>query len=50
MPEKVGTVKLTSSVTPQPQSEYLVWGKLPSKAIVSVCSTVVIEPTPLISL
>lgn len=44
VPDKVGTAKLTS-VTLQPQSEYLVWGKLPSKAMVSVGSTAVIEPT-----
>lgn len=45
VPDKVGTAKLKGSVTLQPQSEYLVWGKLPSKAMVSVGSTVVIEPT-----
>ncbi|KAG1925166.1 interleukin-1 receptor accessory protein-like 1-A [Pimephales promelas] len=45
VPDKVGTAKLKGSVTLQPRSEYLVWGKLPSKAMVSVGSTVVIEPT-----
>lgn len=45
VPDKVGTAKLVGSVTLQPQTEYIAWGKLPSKAVVSVGSTVVIGPT-----
>lgn len=45
VPDKVGTAKLKGSVTLQPQSEFLVWGKLLSKGMVSVGNTVVIEAT-----
>ncbi len=45
MPDKVGTLKLQRCVTLQPQSEHLVWGKLPASAPMSVGSTVVVEPT-----
>lgn len=44
-PEKVGTVKLKHCVILQPQSEHLVWGKLPVNAAMSVGSTVLVEPT-----
>ncbi|KAL0152835.1 hypothetical protein M9458_051856, partial [Cirrhinus mrigala] len=37
IPEKVGTVKLQRSVTLEPQTEHLVWGKLPH--------TVIVQPT-----
>lgn len=45
IPEKVGTVKLKHSVMLQPQSEHLVWGKLPVNTVMSVGSTVLVEPT-----
>ncbi|RXN38043.1 Retrovirus-related Pol polyprotein from transposon 412 [Labeo rohita] len=45
VPDKVGTVKLKHSVTLQPQSEHLVWGKRPVSAATSVGSTVLVEPT-----
>ncbi len=45
VPDKVGTLKLQRCVTLQPQSEHLVWGKLPASAPMSVGSTVVVEPT-----
>jgi hypothetical protein len=45
IPDKVGTVKVKSCVTLKPQSEHLVWGKLPESAVMSVGSTVVVEPT-----
>ncbi|KAJ8367497.1 hypothetical protein AAFF_G00317200 [Aldrovandia affinis] len=45
VPDKVGTLKLQQCVTLQPQSEHLVWGKLPASAPISVGSTVVVEPT-----
>ncbi len=44
-PEKVGTVKLQRSVTLEPQTEHLVWGKLPQSSVLSVGSTVIVEPT-----
>ncbi len=44
-PEKVGTVKLKHCVTLQPQSEHIVWGKLPVNTTMSVGSTVLVEPT-----
>lgn len=44
-PEKVGTVKLKHCVILQPQSEHLVWGKLPVNAAMFVGSTVLVEPT-----
>ncbi|KAJ8412937.1 hypothetical protein AAFF_G00105190 [Aldrovandia affinis] len=45
VPDKVGTLRLQQCVTLQPQSEHLVWGKLPASAPISVGSTVVVEPT-----
>lgn len=45
VPDKVGTLKLQQCVTLQPQSEHLVWGKLPASAPMSIGSTVIIEPT-----
>lgn len=45
VPERVGTVKLQRSVTLEPQSEHLVWGKLPVSSVLSVGSTVIVEPT-----
>ncbi|RXN14312.1 interleukin-1 receptor accessory -like 1-A isoform X3 [Labeo rohita] len=45
IPEKVGTVKLQRSVTLEPQTEHLVWGKLPQSSVLSVGSTVIVEPT-----
>lgn len=45
VPERVGTVKLQRSVTLEPQTEHLVWGKLPMSSVLSVGSTVVVEPT-----
>lgn len=45
IPDKVGTVKVKSCVTLKPRSEHLVWGKLPESAVISVGSTVVVEPT-----
>lgn len=45
IPDKVGTVKLQRSVTLEPQTEHLVWGKLPQSSILSVGSTVIVEPT-----
>lgn len=45
VPEKVGTVKLKKCVTLEPQSEHLVWGKLPESVITSMGSTVIVEPT-----
>lgn len=44
-PGKVGTVKLKHCVILQPQSEHLVWGKLPVNAAMSVGSTQLVEPT-----
>ncbi len=43
-PEKVGTVKLQRSVTLEPQTEHLVWGKLPQSSVLSVGSTYIVEP------
>ncbi len=45
IPDKVGTLRLRSSVTLQPMSEHLVWGRLPPGSVLSVGSTVVIEPS-----
>lgn len=45
IPEKVGTVKLQRSVMLEPQTEHLVWGKLPQSSVLSVGSTVIVEPT-----
>lgn len=45
IPDKVGTVKLKSAITLSPESEHLVWGKLPASAPLSVGSTVLVEPT-----
>lgn len=45
IPDKVGTLRLRSSVTLQPRSEHLVWGRLPPGSVLSVGSTVVIEPS-----
>ncbi|XP_041960335.1 uncharacterized protein LOC121718947 [Alosa sapidissima] len=45
VPERVGTVKLQRSVTLEPQTEHLVWGKLPVSSVLSVGSTVIVEPT-----
>lgn len=45
VPEKVGTVKLQRSVTLEPQTEHLVWGKLPASSATSMGSTVIVEPT-----
>lgn len=45
IPDKVGTVKLKHSVTLQPLSEHLVWGKFPVDTATSVGSTVLVEPT-----
>lgn len=45
IPNKVGTVKLHRSVVLEPQTEHLVWGKLPQSTVLSVGSTVVVEPT-----
>jgi len=44
--DKVGTVKLKQCVTLQPQCEHLVWCKLPESAVISVGSTVIVEPSP----
>lgn len=41
----VGTLRLKSSVTLQPMSEHLVWGRLPPGPVLSAGSTVVIEPS-----
>ncbi len=45
IPDKVGTLRLRSSVTLKPMSEHLVWGRLPPGSVLSVGSTVVIEPS-----
>ncbi|KAL1251789.1 hypothetical protein QQF64_019585 [Cirrhinus molitorella] len=45
IPERVCTVKLKHCVTLQPQTEHLVWGKLPINSAMSVGSTVLVEPT-----
>ena len=45
VPDRVGTVKLMRSVTLEPQTEHLVWGKLPVSPALSVGSTVIVEPT-----
>uniref|UniRef100_A0A3B5QIP4 Gypsy retrotransposon integrase-like protein 1 n=1 Tax=Xiphophorus maculatus TaxID=8083 RepID=A0A3B5QIP4_XIPMA len=45
IPEKVGTVKLKKTVTLEPMSEHVVWGRLPPKTELSVGSTVVVEPS-----
>ena len=45
LPDKIGTVKLKQSVTLEPLSEHLVWGKLPASATISVGSTVIVEAT-----
>ncbi|KAK0136929.1 hypothetical protein N1851_026899 [Merluccius polli] len=45
VPDRVGTVKLMRSVTLEPQTEHLVWGKLPVSSALSVGSTVIVEPT-----
>lgn len=45
IPDKVGTLRLRSAVTLQPRSEHLVWGRLPPGSVLSVWSTVVIEPS-----
>lgn len=45
IPDRVGTLKLRSSVTLQPMSEHLVWGRLPTGSVLSVGSTVFIEPS-----
>jgi len=44
-PDVVGTVQLQQPITLLPQSEYLVWGKLPSTSSISPGSTVIVEPT-----
>ncbi|KAL1279463.1 hypothetical protein QQF64_026136 [Cirrhinus molitorella] len=44
IPVKVGTVKLLRSVTLEPQTEHLLWGKLPQSSVFSVGSTVIVEP------
>ncbi|KAK0138964.1 hypothetical protein N1851_024508 [Merluccius polli] len=44
VPDKIGTVKLPRAVTPLPQREHLVWGKLPSNVPVSPGSTIIVEP------
>lgn len=45
IPDRVGTLRLRSAVTLQPRSEHLVWGRLPPGSVLSVGSTVVIEPS-----
>ncbi len=45
IPTVVGTVKLTQAVTLLPQQEHLVWGRLPTSSVVSVGSTVLVEPS-----
>lgn len=37
-------MKIKSCVTLKPQSEHLIWGKLPESAVMSAGSTVVVEP------
>lgn len=44
IPDKVGTLRVRSALTLQPRSEHLVWGCLPPGSVLSVGSTVVIEP------
>lgn len=44
IPERIGTVKLQRSVTLAPQTEHLVWGKLPQSSVLSVGSTVMWSP------
>jgi len=40
-----GTLKLQRCMTLQPQTEHLVWGKLPPSAPITVGSTVIVEST-----
>ncbi|KAI7799059.1 hypothetical protein IRJ41_016640, partial [Triplophysa rosa] len=44
-PDRVGTVKLQRSVTLMARQEHLVWGRLPSNAVMSLGSTVIVEAT-----
>lgn len=44
-PDKIGTVRLRQAVTLLPRQEYVVWGKLPSTAPLSLGGTVVVEPS-----
>ncbi|XP_051757199.1 uncharacterized protein LOC127516500 isoform X1 [Ctenopharyngodon idella] len=45
IPTVVVTAKLTQAVTLLPQQEHLVWGRLPTSSIISVGSTVLVEPS-----
>ncbi|KAL7839961.1 hypothetical protein SRHO_G00266190 [Serrasalmus rhombeus] len=45
VPDKVGTAKCNTAVTVDAGTEYLLWAKLPGKAVVSPGSTVIVEPT-----
>ena len=45
LPDKIGTAKLKRSVTLQPQSEHLVWARIPSHCKLTPGSTVIVEPS-----
>ncbi|KAL7862550.1 hypothetical protein SRHO_G00139910 [Serrasalmus rhombeus] len=45
VPDKVGTARCNTAVTVDAGTEYLLWAKLPGKAVVSPGSTVIVEPT-----
>lgn len=44
IPDKIGTVKLKKSVTLQPRTEHIIWGKLPMRSDLSIGSAVIVEP------